>query len=117
MRRDASSRILRRVAQRSPRSPGEALRRPGGASRGGAFKSREGEKKREFLGRAAKGKAAFWQTEITGGMGVARGGKGETLQKCVVTHFEARGPRGPLEAWRCAAVGASGALWNRGDAF
>ena len=27
MRRDASSRILRRVAQRSPRSPGEALRR------------------------------------------------------------------------------------------
>ena len=45
------------------------------------------------------------------------GGARETLQKCVVTHFEARGPRGPLEAWRCAAVGGAGALWNRGDAF
>ena len=41
----------------------------------------------------------------------------ETLRKCIVTHFEARGPRGPLEGWRCAAVGAIGALWNRGDAF
>ena len=52
-----------------------------------------------------------------GGLGVARGWARETLQKCVVTHLEARGPRGPLEAWRCAAVGASGALWNPGDAF
>ena len=51
----------------------------------------------------------------------SRGGLGraarEALQKCVVTHFDARGPRGPLEAWGCAAAGALGALWNPGDAF
>ena len=72
---------------------------------------------RVFRGASAGRKgllAALRQTESTGGPG---GGARETLQKCVVTHFEARGPRGPLEAWRCAAVGASGALWNRGDAF
>ena len=62
--------------------------------------------------------AALWQTKISGeALGVARGWARETLQKCVVTHFEARGPRGPLEGWRCAAAGASGALWNQGDAF
>ena len=39
------------------------------------------------------------------------------LQKCVVTHFDARGPREPLKPWGCAAVGAPGVLWNLGDAF
>ena len=39
------------------------------------------------------------------------------LQKCVVTHFAARGPRKPLKPWGCAAVGAPGVLWNLGDAF
>ena len=50
------------------------------------------------------------------GPGGGKGGKERLLQKCVVTHFEARGPKGRLEPWRCAAVGAAGTLWNRGDA-
>ena len=37
-------------------------------------------------------------------------------RKCVVTLFAARGPKGRLEPWRCAAAGAAGALWNRGGA-
>ena len=49
--------------------------------------------------------------------GALGGAARETLQKCVVTHFAARGPRGALEPWGCAAVGALGALWNPGDAF
>ena len=52
-----------------------------------------------------------------GGLGAARRGGERPPRKCVVTLFAARGPRGPLEAWRCAAAGAAGALWNRGDAF
>ena len=83
---------------------------------------------RVFLRRAARSnrkarerrspQAALRQTESTGGaLGVARGGRERPLQKCVVTHFAARGPRGPLEPWGCAAVGARGALWNPGDAF
>ena len=51
------------------------------------------------------------------GRGVARGGRERPLQKCVVTHFAARGPGGPLEPWRRAAVGGIGVLWNPGDAF
>ena len=62
--------------------------------------------------------AALWQTEgAGGGLGVARQGGERPLQKCVVTHFAARGPRGPLEPWRRAAVGGLGVLWNPGDAF
>ena len=78
---------------------------------------------RVFPRRAAKGKGTggLWQTEMTGeALGAARGGKERPpveMRRDASSHFEARGPRGPLEAWRCAAVGASGALWNRGDAF
>ena len=57
-------------------------------------------------------------TEITGeALGVARGGKRETPQKCVVTLFAARGPEEPLEPWRCVEAGGAGTFWNRGDAF
>ena len=89
------------------------------------MKSREDRRKCEFS-RGARLKArerkspqaALWQTESTGeALGVARGGRERPLQKCVVTHFAARGPREPLKPWGCAAVGASGALWNLGDAF
>ena len=44
------------------------------------------------------------------------GGK-RVPQKCIVTHFEARGPEEPLEPWRCVEAGGAGTLWNRGDAF
>ena len=96
------------------------------------MKSREDRRKCEFSrGARRKGKgaeeppggswrllAALRQTESTReALGVARQGGERPLQKCVVTHFAARGPRGPLEAWRCAAGGALGALWNPGDAF
>ena len=71
------------------------------------MKSREDRTEREFS--AARGArpgalGAPWQTESTGG--AAR----ETLQKCVVTHFEARGPKGREKPWRCAATGALGAF-------
>ena len=90
----------------------EAFRRPGEAPGGRALKTREDRKKREFFG-GARRKArepqepqeALWQTEITGGgLGVARGWARETSQKCVVTLFEARGPKEPQEALRGAAA-------------
>ena len=102
----------------------EARRRPGGASRGGAFKSREGAKKRKFfcgarrkpLGACGGPKA---RVEPRGALRRPGDGKGRPKRpprKCVVTHFEARGPKGRLEPWRGAAAKDAGALWNRGDA-
>ena len=41
-----------------------------------------------------------------GGLENGEGGGGETLQKCVVTHFEARGSKDLLEPWRCVEAGA-----------
>ena len=41
----------------------------------------------------------------------------ETLRKCIVTHFEARGLKQLLEPWRCVRAGGAGTFWNRGDAF
>ena len=85
------------------------------------MKSREDRRKCEFSAARARGEGGSsgpWRPPADRKHGWGLGGAArETLQKCVVTHFEARGPRVPLEAWRCAAAGASGALWNRGDAF
>ena len=38
-------------------------------------------------------------------------------KKCVVMHFEARGPGDLLEPWRCVEAGGAGTFWNHGDAF
>ena len=60
----------------------EARRRPGGASRGGAFKSREGEKKREFPAARGENRGGPRQTESTRGAlrrpGGGKGGQRET---------------------------------------
>ena len=85
----------------------EACRRPGDAPG-------EDRKKREFS--AARGEARVSSrssmADQNHGWSLGGGKEGEErpLRKCVVTHFEARGPREPLEAWRCAAGGAAGAL-------
>ena len=38
------------------------------------------------------------------------------IKKCIVTLFEARGPKEPQEALRGAAARPAGTFWTRGDA-
>ena len=40
----------------------------------------------------------------------ALGGAAREAQKCVVTHFAARGPKGREQPWRRAAAGGAGAF-------
>ena len=50
------------------------------------------------------------------GPGGGKGGEERPLQKCVVTHFAARGPEEPLEPWRGAAARAAGTQCESGGA-
>ena len=104
----------------------EARRRPGGASRGGAFKSREGAKKRAPRLPGARSGENRWglrQTESTrgalwspaGGLGAARGGPKRPPRKCVgnassriLRRAAQRSPRSPGGALRRGPRGACG---------
>ena len=99
----------------------KAFRRPGGASRGRALKTREDRKKREFFG-GARRKArepqepqeALWQTESTGEAWrvAARGGRDphRNASSRVLRRLASRSPRGPGVALRRGPL-------KRGDAF
>ena len=84
----------------------EAFRRPGEAPQGRALKTREDEKKREFLGRAARQGGPMADRNHGGSLGGGKGGgKPPPPQKCVVTLFAARGPEEPGGALRRGALG------------
>ena len=75
------------------------------AQRNASFPRRRGE----FTeGALADQKHAWSPAEPCGGLGAARGGPKRPPRKCVVTHFEARGPKEPQEPWRGAAAGGAG---------
>lgn len=72
-----------------------------------------------FLGRAAKGRSPrrpYGRPKSRLKPGGWQGRVGGDLTEMRRHAFAARGPKEPLEPWRCVEAGGAGTFWDRGDA-